>query len=100
MRSLACIRSVFVAALLLPVATQCGEAISAVPRAAHVVPSSKKDDPIVVTKDGISLRRSEVAAALRSLPPRYRKMKLEDIFPLLVNQMLYNPDGPLDALRD
>ena len=100
MRRLVCFLSLCSAAMLLPVAAQCGEAISAAPPAAHAAPATKKDDPVVVTKDGISLRRSEVAAALRSLPPRYRKMKLEDIFPLLVSQMLYNRDGPLDALRD
>ena len=100
MRSLACFLSLFAAALLLPLAAQSGEAISAAAPAAHTIPATKKDDPIVVTKNGIGLRRSEVALALRSLPPRYRKMKLEDIFPLLVNQMLYNRDGPLDALRD
>jgi len=85
----------------LPVASQSQDLVSSsAPKAPRSRPMVHEEDPILITKGGISLRRSEINAALRTLPPRFRKMKLDDIFPLLINQLLYNRDGPLDALRD
>jgi len=57
-------------------------------------------DPVVIARDGVVLRRSEVEAALRSLPEHYRRQPLDQLLPVIVQQRLLDRAGPLDALRD
>jgi peptidyl-prolyl cis-trans isomerase C len=45
-------------------------------------------DPVVARVDGQPILRSEVLAAVESLPPQFRAMPIEAIFPALVGQLI------------
>jgi peptidyl-prolyl cis-trans isomerase C len=49
---------------------------------------AQADDPVVARVNGKELRRSDVAAVQKSLPPQAREMPLEMIFPILIEQMV------------
>jgi peptidyl-prolyl cis-trans isomerase C len=49
---------------------------------------AQADDPVVARVNGKELRRSDVAAMQKSLPPQAREMPIEMIFPILVEQMV------------
>ena len=46
------------------------------------------DDPLVARVDGIELHRSDIVQAQRTLPEQARQMPLEQIYPILLNQMV------------
>jgi peptidyl-prolyl cis-trans isomerase C len=46
------------------------------------------DDPVVARVNGAELRRSDVVAMQRSLPPQVQQMPLEQIYPLLIDQLV------------
>jgi hypothetical protein len=96
-----------ISTLALPIAVLCVAfaAVAAEPGPTAPVPPDAAaavatDDPVVIDKDGVVLRRSEIEAALRSLPPEYCDKPLDQLVPVIVGQRLYDRDGPLDALRD
>lgn len=51
-------------------------------------PAASASDPIVARVDGQPILRSEVLATMDTLPPQYRAMPLEAIFPALVGQII------------
>lgn len=64
--------------------------IVAAPEAAwaQAKPAASAADPVVARVDGQPILRSEVLAAMDTLPPQYRAMPLEAIFPALVGQII------------
>jgi peptidyl-prolyl cis-trans isomerase C len=64
--------------------------IVAAPEAAwaQAKPAASAADPVVARVDGQPILRSEVLAAMDTLPPQYRAMPLEVIFPALVGQII------------
>lgn len=50
--------------------------------------AAKADDPVVARVDGQPILRSEVLAELDNLPPQYRAMPVEALFPALVGQLI------------
>jgi peptidyl-prolyl cis-trans isomerase C len=56
-------------------------------------PAPKSDaDPVVAKVNGETIRRSEVLETQKLLPPQYRNLPLEQIYPLLLDEMI---DGRL-----
>ncbi|MFN4283241.1 MAG: peptidylprolyl isomerase [Alphaproteobacteria bacterium] len=51
-------------------------------------PAGAAADPVVARVDGQPILRSEVLAAVDSLPPQFRAMPLEAIFPAVVGQLI------------
>lgn len=51
-------------------------------------PAGAATDPVVARVDGQPILRSEVLAAVDSLPPQFRAMPLEAIFPAVVGQLI------------
>ncbi len=51
-------------------------------------PAASAADPVVARVDGQPILRSEVLAAMDTLPPQYRAMPLEALFPALVGQVI------------
>lgn len=51
-------------------------------------PAGSASDPVVARVDGQPILRSEVLATMDTLPPQYRAMPLEAIFPALVGQII------------
>ena len=45
-------------------------------------------DPIVATVNGVSVRLSELEVAQQSLPPQYRNMPLQAVFPALLDRII------------
>ncbi|HEY4136288.1 MAG TPA: peptidylprolyl isomerase [Alphaproteobacteria bacterium] len=50
--------------------------------------SKAGDDPVVARVDGQPILRSEVLAAVDGLPPQYRAMPVEAIYPALLGQLI------------
>jgi len=57
---------------------------AAKPPAAAQVPK----DPVVATVNGVSVRLSELEVAQQSLPPQYRSMPLQAVFPALLDRII------------
>ena len=55
---------------------------------AQAKPPAAAADPVVARVDGQPILRSEVLAAVESLPPQFRAMPIEAIFPALVGQLI------------
>lgn len=62
--------------------------IAAAPQAAWAQAKPAASDPVVARVDGQPILRSEVLAAMDTLPPQYRAMPIEAIFPALVGQII------------
>lgn len=45
-------------------------------------------DPIVATVDGAPIRRSDVAAVQRTLPPQYQQVPIEVLFPAVLERLI------------
>jgi peptidyl-prolyl cis-trans isomerase C len=71
---------------LLAAALAAGGAALAQPQQQAAVPAG--DDPVVARVNGSELRRSDVVAMQHSLPPQVQQMPLEQIYPLLIDQMV------------
>ncbi|MBX6321510.1 MAG: peptidylprolyl isomerase [Rhodospirillaceae bacterium] len=54
---------------------------------AQAAPSDQADDPVVATVNGETLRRSDVIASARSLPPQYQQ-EIDKLFPALVERLI------------
>lgn len=59
---------------------------AAKPPAAAAVQAPK--DPIVATVNGVPVRLSELEVAQQSLPPQYRSMPLQAVFPALLDRLV------------
>jgi peptidyl-prolyl cis-trans isomerase C len=57
-------------------------------RPAQATPAPAQKDPIVATINGQSIRLSEVVAMQQELPPQYRKMPVEAVFPALLDRLV------------
>lgn len=95
--------------LIVPVLAQAADGGPSVTAPSATVPSSAAstsdqaavDDPIVYEKGGMTLHRSQLDAALHSLPPEYRDKPIDELAPIVIRQMLRNRNNnPFDALRD
>jgi len=51
-------------------------------------PAQPLKDPIVATVNGVSVRLSELEVAQQSLPPQYRSMPLQAVFPALLDRII------------
>ncbi|MFA7276003.1 MAG: peptidylprolyl isomerase [Pseudobdellovibrionaceae bacterium] len=51
-------------------------------------PMATKDNPVVARVDGQEILRSDVKEFLKTLPPQYSQAKLEDIFPMALEQVV------------
>jgi peptidyl-prolyl cis-trans isomerase C len=60
----------------------------AAPKPAAPANSGGASDPVVARVDGQPILRSEVLATMDTLPPQYRAMPIEAIFPALVGQII------------
>ena len=60
----------------------------AAPKPAAPANSAGASDPVVARVDGQPILRSEVLATMDTLPPQYRAMPIEAIFPALVGQII------------
>lgn len=76
-------------------------ALSAPCVAAAQSPAPKADaDPIVAKVNGEAIRRSEVIETQKLLPPQYRSLPLEQIYPLLLNEMIDGRLATAEARRE
>lgn len=63
-------------------------------------PAAKSDaDPIVAKVNGEMIRRSEVLETQKLLPPQYRSLPLEQIYPLLLDEMIDSRLATAEARR-
>ena len=63
-------------------------------------PASKSDaDPVVAKVNGETIRRSEVLETQKLLPPQYRSLPLEQIYPLLLDEMIDSRLATAEARR-
>ncbi|OYV51968.1 MAG: peptidylprolyl isomerase [Acidocella sp. 20-58-15] len=51
-------------------------------------PATPPADPVLATVNGAAIHMSDVQSAAASLPPEMQQMKPEQLFPLLVNQLI------------
>jgi peptidyl-prolyl cis-trans isomerase C len=58
------------------------------PAQAQPAPAANPKDPVVATVNGQAVRRSEIEAMQQELPPQYRTMPLEAVFPALLDRMV------------
>jgi peptidyl-prolyl cis-trans isomerase C len=61
---------------------------AAKPPAAAQAPAAAPKDPIVATVNGVPVRLSELEVAQQSLPPQYRSMPLQAVFPALLDRLV------------
>lgn len=61
---------------------------AAKPPAAVATPAPAPKDPIVATVNGVPIRLSELEVAQQSLPPQYRSMPLQAVFPALLDRIV------------
>ena len=61
---------------------------AAKPPAAAQAPAAAPKDPIVATVNGAPVRLSELEVAQQSLPPQYRSMPLQAVFPALLDRLV------------
>jgi peptidyl-prolyl cis-trans isomerase C len=64
------------------------QAPAAKPPAAVATPAPAPKDPIVATVNGVPVRLSELEVAQQSLPPQYRSMPLQAVFPALLDRIV------------
>jgi peptidyl-prolyl cis-trans isomerase C len=61
-------------------------------------------DPVVATVDGAPIRRSDVVAVQRTLPPQYQQLPIEMLFPAVVERLIDSKlvanAGRKDKLQD
>lgn len=63
-------------------------------------PASRSDaDPVVAKVNGETIRRSEVLETQKLLPPQYRSLPLEQIYPLLLDEMIDSRLATAEARR-
>ena len=63
-------------------------------------PASKSGaDPVVAKVNGETIRRSEVLETQKQLPPQYRNLPLEQIYPLLLDEMIDSRLATAEARR-
>jgi len=62
-------------------------------------PAPKSDDPVVAKVNGESIRRSEVTETQKLLPPQYRNLPIEQIYPLLLDEMIDSRLATAEARR-
>ena len=63
-------------------------------------PAPKSDtDPVVAKVNGETIRRSEVLETQKLLPPQYRNLPLEQIYPLLLDEMIDSRLATSEARR-
>ena len=65
-----------------------GQKPAAKPPAAAQAPAAAPKDPIVATVNGVPVRLSELEVAQQSLPPQYRSMPLQAVFPALLDRLV------------
>ena len=74
------------------------------PAQATPAPAPKPKDPVVATINGQPIRLSDVEAMQQELPPQYRKMPIEAVFPALldrlVNAKLVVQEGRKNKVQD
>jgi peptidyl-prolyl cis-trans isomerase C len=58
------------------------------PAQATPAPAAKPKDPVVATINGQPVRLSEIEAMQQELPPQYRKMPIEAVFPALLDRLV------------
>jgi len=51
-------------------------------------PAATTADPVVARVNGIDIRLSDLQAAMQGLPPEYRSMPLQTLYPALINQLV------------
>lgn len=56
-------------------------------------------DPVVAKVNGETIRRSEVLETQKQLPPQYRNLPLEQIYPLLLDEMIDSRLATAEARR-
>jgi peptidyl-prolyl cis-trans isomerase C len=64
------------------------QAPAAKPPAAVATPAPAPKDPVVATVNGVPVRLSELEVAQQSLPPQYRSMPLQAVFPALLDRIV------------
>jgi peptidyl-prolyl cis-trans isomerase C len=64
----------------------------------------ESNDPVVATVDGTPIRRSDVLAVQRTLPPQFQQLPIEVLFPAVVERLidskLISNAGRKDKLQD
>lgn len=60
----------------------------ALPMAVHAQAPGSANDPVVARVNGETILRSDVMAAYETLPPQFRAMPVETLYPALVNQLI------------
>lgn len=77
------------AALVAALASLTGTAVAAPPAApAAPAAATATDDPVVARVNGKEIHRTEVLAALQQLPPQAQQMKLEELYPRVLENMI------------
>lgn len=80
------------AALVAALASVAVTAVAAPPAAKSAAPAAGApaagDDPVVARVNGKEIHRSEVISALQQLPAQAQQMKLEDLYPRILENMI------------
>jgi peptidyl-prolyl cis-trans isomerase C len=83
-------RSLSISALALTTALFAGQAMAqtAAPAAAPAAAAAAPSDPVVATVNGKDIHMSDVQAAAQDLPAQMQQLPPDQLFPLLVNQLV------------
>jgi peptidyl-prolyl cis-trans isomerase C len=78
----------FTALMLAAASLGAGPALAQSAPAQQEAAAPAADDPVVANVNGDTIRRSDVLAAQRSLPPQAAQVPFENIYPMLLQQMV------------
>ncbi|HYD07064.1 MAG TPA: hypothetical protein VEC60_15115, partial [Reyranella sp.] len=91
---LSCLRLLRVVPVVCAALAACGIAQAQqpakppAPRAAQPAPAPAAKDPVVATVNGQAIHLSELEVAQQALPPQYRNMPLQNVFPALLDRII------------